>query len=133
MYWYHGSKRLLSVLEKQKARTLPGRPAEESLEAIYFSPDLAFALACAARPPGTTEMDPEKRTIRFGNPDQFEPDEPIYIYFVDPAKIPDDKAVWIDPWQVAVTMNEIRPDKVEVYKASKVLEYYRILDEPEGQ
>ena len=78
-------------------------------------------------------MDLENRTIRFGNPDQFEPDEPIYIYFVDPNKIPDDKTVWIDQWQVAVTMDEIRPDKVEVYKASKVLEYYRIIDEPEGQ
>ena len=78
-------------------------------------------------------MDLENRTIRFGNPDQFELDEPIYIYFVDPNKIPDDKTVWIDQWQVAVTMDEIRPDKVEVYKASKVLEYYRIIDEPEGQ
>ena len=51
-------------------------------------------------------MDLENRTIRFENPDQ---------------------------WQVAVTMDEIRPDKVEVHKASKVLEHYRIIDEPEGQ
>ena len=133
MYWYHGSKKSLSVLKKQQARTLPGRPAEEALEAIYFTPDFAFALACAARPPGTTEMDLENRTIRFGNPDKFEPDESVYIYLVDPAKIPDSRTVWIDQWQVAVTMDAIRPDKVEIHRSSEVFKYYRLIEETESQ
>ena len=128
VYWYHGSKKLLPVLKKQKALALPGRPLEESLEAIYFTPNFAFALACASRPPGVTEMDLEKQTIRFGNPDAFDPDALVYVYYVDPKRIPEDQRVWIDQWQVAVTMDEIKPDKVETYEASEVSRYYQIVD-----
>jgi hypothetical protein len=129
VYWYHGSKKSLSTLRKQKACAPPSRPPEEGLEAVYLTPSFAFALGCAARPPGITEMDLERWTIRFGNPDKFEPDEPIYIYLVDPAKIPDEAIVWVDQWQVAVTMDEVKPDKVEVYKAGDVFRYYHYVEE----
>lgn len=135
MYLYHGSKQLFSKLKKRKAQAPPGRPAEEALEAIYLTPDFLFALACAARPPGVSNIDLTKRIIRFQNPDQFEPNETIYIYFVDPTKMPEDKKIYIDPWQVAITEDEITPDKVETYKSGDLLTHYRTeewIDSDEG-
>ena len=129
MYLYHGSKKLFSKLEKRKAHAPPGRPIEEALEAIYLTPDFLFALACAARPPGTSDIDLIKRIISFDNPDQFEPDETVYIYFVNLTKIADDKKIYIDPWQIAVTEDEIIPDKVETYKAGDLWKHYRLVDE----
>ena len=127
MYWYHGSKRLFPTLRKQKAYGPPGTPAEESLEAIYLTPDFAFALACAARPPGGTEINHVERTVRFDNPVRFDPEKEVYIYLVDPSKVPDDKKIWIDKWQVAVHLDEIEPDKVETHKSGEVSRYYNIL------
>ncbi len=128
MYLYHGSKQLFPKLKKRKAQAPPGRPPEEALEAIYLTPDFYFALACAARPTGVSNIDLTKRIICFENPDQFEPNETIYIYFVDATKIPEDKKIEIDPWQVAVTENEITPDKVETYKSGDLLKIYRVTD-----
>ena len=48
-YLYHGSKQSLTKLKKRKAIAPPGRPPEESLEAIYLTPDFLFALACACQ------------------------------------------------------------------------------------
>ena len=128
MYLYHGSKESFPKLKKRKAHAPPGRPPEEALEAIYLTPDFLFALACAARPPGTSNIDLIKRTISFENPDQFAPDETIYIYFVDPEKISEDQKIYIDPWQVAVTEDEITPDKVETYKSADLLKHYCVID-----
>lgn len=132
MYLYHGSKQLFSKLRKRKAHAPPGRPPEEALEAIYLTPDFLFALACAARPPGTSNIDLIKRLISFDNPDQFEPDETVYVYFVDPTKISDDKKIYIDPWQLAVTEDEIIPDKVETYKSADLWKYYCLVDKGTG-
>ena len=129
MYLYHGSKKSVPKLEKRKAHAPPGRPSEEALEAIYLTPDFLFAFACAAGPPGTSDMDLIKRLISFDNPDQFKPDETVYIYFVDLAKISDDKKIYIDPWQIAVTEDEIIPERVETYKAGDLWKYYRLVDE----
>ena len=128
MYLYHGSKQSFQTLKKQKAHAPQGRPPEEALEAIYLTPDFLFALACAAGPPGTSDMDLIKRLISFDNPDQFDPDETIYIYYVDLTKISDDKKIYIDPWQIAVTLDEIIPDKVETYKSSDLWKYYRLFN-----
>ena len=132
MYLYHGSKQLFSKLRKRKAHAPPGRPPEEALEAIYLTPDFLFALACAARPPGTSNIDMTKRLISFDNPDQFEPEETVYVYFVDPTKISDDKKIYIDPWQLAVTEDEIIPDKVETYKSADLWKYYCLVDKETG-
>ena len=125
-FLYHGSKKRLPKLRKKKAQAPPGRPSEESLDAIYLTPDFLFALACAARPPGTSHIDMIKRTIRFEQPDQFDPEETIYIYCVNPTKIPADKKIAIDPWQVAATVDEIAPDKTIVYRSSELLKHYRV-------
>ncbi|MYF98957.1 hypothetical protein F4212_07445, partial [Candidatus Poribacteria bacterium] len=115
-------------MKKRQALAPPGRPPEEALEAIYLTPDFLFALACAARPPGTSKIDLTKRTICFQYPDQFEPNETIYIYFVDPTKISEDKKIYIDQWQVAVTEDEITPVKVETYQSRELLKHYRVID-----
>ena len=132
MYLYHGSKESFPKLRKHKAHAPPGRPPEEALEAIYLTPDFLFALFCAAGPPGTNKMgwtEPDKeRVVSFENPDQFEPDETIYIYFVDPTKIPEDKKIDIDPLQIAVTLDEITPDKVETYKAGDLWKSHQLVD-----
>ena len=136
LYFYHGSKQLFSKLKKHKAHAPPERPPEEALEAIYLTPDFLFALFCAAGPPGTNRMGMAgtdkigvtERLVSFDNPDQFEPDETIYIYFVDLTKISDDKKIYIDPLQVAITEDEIIPDKVETYKSADLLNYYRLVD-----
>ena len=128
LYLYHGSKQSFPTLRKRKALAPPGRPAEEALEAIYLTPDFLFALACAARPPGTSNIDLTERIISFESPDQFDPNETIYIYFVDPTKIPEEKKIYIDPWQVAVITDEITPDKVETYKSGELLKHYRVTD-----
>ena len=128
-YLYHGSKQSLTKLEKRKAIAPPGRPPEEALEAIYLTPDFLFALACAARPPGTSNIDLVRRIISFQYPDQFNPDETIYIYFVDPEVIPEEKKVHIDPWQIAVTKDEITPVKIETYKSGDLLKHYKVVEE----
>lgn len=128
-YLYHGSKQSLTKLEKRKAIAPPGRPPEEALEAIYLTPDFLFALACAARPPGTSNIDLVRRIISFQYPDQFNPDETIYIYFVDPEVIPEEKKVHIDPWQIAVTEDEITPVKIETYKSGDLLKHYKVVEE----
>ena len=136
MYLYHGSKESFPKLKKRKAHAPPGRPPEEALEAIYLTPDFLFALFCAASPPGTNKMgmterdktETVERVVSFENPDQFEPDETIYIYFVDPAKISEDKKIYIDPLQIAVTEDEITPEKVETHKSADLLKHYRVID-----
>ncbi len=128
MFLYHGSKQLFPKLKKRKALAPPGRPPEEALEAIYLTPDFLFALACAARPPGTSNIDLTKRTICFQYPEQFEPNETIYIYFVDPTKISEEKKIYIDSFQIAVTEDEIIPNKIETYKSGDLLNYYRVID-----
>lgn len=132
-YLYHGSKQLFAKLKKQKALAPPGRPPEEALEAIYLTPDFLFALACAARPAGTSNIDLTERTISFDNPDQFNPDETVYIYYVDPMRIPEDEKIYIDSYQVAVTLNEIAPDKVETYESGDLFQHYRLIDKCEKQ
>ena len=137
MYLYYGSKQFFPTLKKQKAHALPGRPPEEALEAIYLTPDFIFALLSAASPPGTLKigmnqidgLGTAERVIYFENSDQFDPDETIYIYFVDPTKIPEDKKIDIDLLQTAVIEDEITPDKVETYKAGYLLKYYHLVDE----
>lgn len=128
MYLYHGSKQSFPKLKKQKAHAPPGRPPEEALEAIYLTPDFLFALACAARPPGISNIDLTNRTICFENPDQFEPDEIIYIYFVDPTRIAEDMKIHIDSYQIAVTEDEITPDKIETYKSGDLLKHYKVIE-----
>lgn len=126
--WFHGSRKRFKVLRRQKALAPPGRPPKEDLNAIYLTPEFAFALACAVgSEENRIEVNHSLRTIRFENLNKFDPEREIYVYFVDPSNIPDAKRIWIDRWQVAVDMDEVIPIKVERYKASEISKYYNIV------
>ena len=124
---YHGSRGLFPALKRNQAWGPPGTPKEESLNVIYLTPDFAFALICAAGPEGITTVNHDERTAHFENSDKFEPDKEVYVYMIDPSKIPDNKKVCIDKWQIAVDIDEITPDKVERHKAGEISQYYSII------
>ena len=124
---YHGSKKFFKKLKRRKAWGPSGTPKEESLNMIYLTPQFAFALVSAVRPLGKTEVNHNERTVRFENLDLFEPEEEVYIYVIDSAKIPGNKKTWIDEWQVAVNLDEIKPERVETHKAGEISDWYTIL------
>lgn len=127
-YWFHGSPKKLKVLKRKKAQAPLGRPPQESLNVIYLTPDFAFAMACAVTSrENRIEVDHSQKTIRFEVPNEFNPGREIYIYSVDPLEIPKERVIWMDPWQVAVDMNELVPVKREKHKAGEVLEHYKLL------
>jgi len=125
--WYHGSKKLFPVLKRKKARGAPADKPLENLSAIYFTPDYPFALALAARTRGCTRISWSAKTIQFGNPEEFDPEEEVYIYIIDPSKIPEKNKIWVDEKQVAVDLDEIEPEKVERHKAGEVSQHYSII------
>jgi hypothetical protein len=122
--WYHGSREKFNTLKRHHAVAPEGAPPEERLNVIY----LDFALAMAAGPQGgLTEISHGTKTIFFEN--TFDPEKEVYIYFVDPSKIPEQKKIFIDEWQIAADIDEITPDKVERHKAGEVSQYYSIIGE----
>jgi len=124
--WYHGSKVLVPVLERRKAWAPPGAPRSEGLSAIYFSPDFSFALLSAVRCEGITVVDHDNRVAYFENLDRFDPQEEVYVYLVDPSRIPDDRKIWISKREIAVLIDRIEPDEVQRYKAAEILQYYKL-------
>lgn len=126
--WYHGARWLFSKIERRHPVTPEGKPKNGSFKAVYLTCDFGTALAFAARPEGVSNINHEKRTIQFENPHLFEPDREIYIYFVDLSQILEERIIWINKWQVAV-LDDIKPVKVERYKAGEVSKYYSIIGE----
>ena len=133
MYLYHGSTKKISKLKRQQAFAPPGRPPKEGRNAIYLTPDFAFALISGARPEGITEVNHDDRTIHFENPDKFDSNMDVYIYVVDSSQIPDDKKIQvvingkIDNTQIAVDLDELEPLRVERHKAGEVFQYYNVI------
>ena len=133
MYLYHGSRFLQKKLSRKQAYAPAGRPSQEGLNAIYLSPDFAFALVSGARPEGVTKVDHNNRTVHFENQEKFDPNMDVYIYVVDSSQIPDDKIIHvvingkIDNSQIAVDLDEIEPLKVERHKAGEVFQHYKII------
>lgn len=125
--WYHGSEKRFDVLKRHQAWNPAGTPAGEGLNAIYFTTDFSFALVIAAGPEGINEVNRGEKTVHFENPDRFEPEEEVYIYIVDPSKIPDEKKIQVDERQVAVDLDEIMPVRVERHKAGEISRYYRVV------
>ena len=123
---YHGSCHSVGTLKRHQAWGPPGTPKEESLNVIYFTPNFFFALAIASMPEGVNIINHEERTVCFENPEKFDPKRPAYVYSVDAEKIKGLKQIWIDKQQVAVDIDEIKPDDVEVYKAGDTFKYYSI-------
>ncbi len=142
---YHGSKQRLDSLTKQQASAPWFRPGPEHLNAIYLTPSIELALTFGARPPGQTDIDHEAKTIRFENPDAFDPDEKVYIYGFNGNKILDLLSKSQDSWklkvfdnekQVAINLSELTPDRVDETTANMIFNYFKYYDpdeEPETQ
>jgi hypothetical protein len=131
MILYHGSRHKLDRLEKRQAGAPDNTmvPPDELLDAIYFTPDYAFAVACAARPDGVTQIDGEKKEIIFEHPELFDPEQEIFIYQVDSEKIPGENLKQIDGHQYTVVgLAELSPESIEYKKAGDVLNYYKIIN-----
>lgn len=131
MILYHGSPHKIDRLEKRRAGAAGNVevPEGELLDAIYFTPDYGFAVACAARPEGVTQIDGEEKTIKFEHPGSFDPEQEIFIYRVDSEKIPAENLEQVDDHQYAVVgLEKITPEFVEHKKAGEVLNYYKIID-----
>ncbi len=123
MLLYHGSKKLLSRLSPRQAWASEGRPAGESLKAVYLSPSFPFALACAVRPEGVTEIGDDG--ISFENPASFDPEVEVFVCVVDNTSIKGNVVV-VDDNQTAV-FEEVFPVRVERHKAGEVFRYYRLV------
>ncbi|MFC1663310.1 hypothetical protein ACFL04_04090 [Patescibacteria group bacterium] len=129
MILYHGSKQKVEVLKPHQAEAGEGVAAPEGdlLKAIYLTPNKEFAIAIASIPEGQTNIDNETKTIRFENPELYDPESEIYIYKVDISKIPKEHVRQVDERQYAVIdLPEVKPDSVVEMKAGEVEKYYEI-------
>jgi hypothetical protein len=131
MRLYHGSSKQFDVIERRQAtKSHDDAPPTETLNAIYVTPDLGFAIAMAARPEGRTHIEDREKTIHFENPHFFDPDMLIYVYEVNVEEIAEDKVLPIDHLQAALDVDAVTPVAVQKYKAHEVLKYYTPLNWP---
>ncbi|MFH0806671.1 MAG: hypothetical protein V1885_03045 [Candidatus Brennerbacteria bacterium] len=136
MLLYHGSKHRLEDIEARQAQTAGDIevPEGELLNAIYLTPDYGFAVACAVRPSGKTEIDREEKTIEFEHPELFDPESSIYIHKFDSSKIPAEHLKQIDDHQFAVEgLTELKPDSVEELKARGVERFFKLTNWESGE
>jgi len=129
MFLYHGSKEKLEKLEKRQARSEVEVPKDELLEAIYFTSNYGFAVACGARPLGVTDIDGEQKTIKFENPDLFDPRIDIFVYRIKSENVPKGHLRQIDNHQYVVeNMKEIIFENIDEMKAGEVSKYYKLIN-----
>ena len=102
-------------------------PQDELLNGIYLTPDLGFAIAIASMPNGVANIDEEKKTIEFENPDLFDPQKEIFIYSFDSEKIPGNIKRVDEQQYVVLDADEIIPESSISYLAKEVSKYYRIV------
>ena len=129
MILYHGSSQEVSILKKSQAQKGEGLVVSEGelLDAVYFTPDIGFAIAVAAMPEGAAHIDDEKKTIEFENPSLFDPERKIFIYEIDSERVPKENLRQIDENQYAVIgLDEIKPEETHRFKAEEVLKYYKL-------
>ena len=129
MKLYHGSKNNFASIRKNQAGKADNIevPENELLNAIYLTPDYGFALACAARPEGVTNIDGENKTITFENPDLFDPEEEVFVYEVDTEHIPKEKVIEVDDHQYAIVdIDELEVSGKFTHKAKDVQNYYEL-------
>ena len=129
MKLYHGSPKNLTEIKKSQASKgkSPNVPKDELLNAIYLTPDYGFALACAARPKGTTDIDEETKSITFENPKLFEPQKTVYVYTVETENIPKENIIKVDDLQYAIIgIDNIELSDKNTHKAIDVQNYYEL-------
>ena len=126
--YYHGSKRSFTKIRRQQKVSSPDGPKVGRRNAIYLSPCLAFALFFAAKPAaGLSMMSRRKNIVYFEHLEDFDLQENVFIYIVDPSGIPEDKITRLGKFQIAVDMDEIEPVRAEVYKAGEIFQYFEVI------
>lgn len=129
MILYHGSSHRLTSLGRRQAQKGEGMnvPEKELLNAIYLTPDYGFAVAMGSMPEGAANINDEKKTIEFENPQLFNPEKEIFIYKVDTTDIPAENLIEVDERQYAIiNTDEIKPSSVQELKAEEVLKHYEL-------
>lgn len=129
MQLYHGSKNSFSSIKNQQASKAEhvNVPKSELLNAIYLTPDYGFALACAARPEGVTNIDDENRSITFEDPEKFNPEEKVFVYEVDLSNIPEKNIIKVDERQYAIVgVNELTVMKKNIHNAKDIEKFYEL-------
>lgn len=138
MLLYHGSKENFEKLKPRQAQAGEGIevPKDELQKAIFLTRNYKFAVACASRPDGVSKIDNKNEKIEFQKPEKFDPEQDVYIYWVNSENIPgenlkpvrDDKGE-IDENQFAVVnTEELLPDFVERKKAIEIEKYYELVN-----
>ena len=129
MKLYHGSKNNFSSIRKSQAGKADSIevPENELLNGIYLTPDYGFALACAARPNGVTNIDGETKSITFENPELFDSEMEVFVHEVDVENIPKDKIIKVDDRQFAIVdIDELKVLNTFPHKAKDVQNYYEL-------
>ncbi|OGF29563.1 hypothetical protein A2531_00025 [Candidatus Falkowbacteria bacterium RIFOXYD2_FULL_34_120] len=129
MKLYHGSPNSFDTIRKSQAQAGDGIkvPDDELLNAIYLTPNYEFALAIASMPKGATDIDEATRTIKFENPEAFDPEKEVYVYEIDSEAIPKENLKEVDELQIAVlNIPELKPSMKHIHKAGDVEKYYEI-------
>jgi hypothetical protein len=130
MILYHGSKNKFELIKPHQATAGEGVivPESELQNAIYLSTNYEFALAMCSMPEGLTHVDNDKMTIETEHPEEFDPNEPIYIYEIDLETIPKEKLEYLsDGRQVVAHLDELKFDSRKELQAGEVLKYYRLI------
>lgn len=129
MQFYHGSKNSFSTIAKKQASKAEhiDVPEKELLNAIYLTPDYGFALACAARPEGVTDIDDENKLITFEDPEKFDPEEKVFVYEIDLKNIPEKNIIKIDERQYAIVgVDELKVVKKNSHNAKDIEKFYEL-------
>ena len=128
MKLYHASKHTFAVLKRNQVEVPDDVvvPDAELQNKIYLTPDIGFAIALAAGPSGMTSL--KDGCISFENFVQFDPECPVYVYVVESDSIPADLIQTVDGEQVAVDLDELKPDTVQEFLAKDVFGYYKLTD-----
>jgi hypothetical protein len=132
MKLYHGSPNSFDTIRKSQALASDGIkvPNDELLNAIYLTPKFEFALAIASMPEGAVDIDDETKTIKFENPEAFDPEKEVYIYEIDSELISKENLKEVDELQVAVlNTDEIKPTIKHVCMAGDIEKYYELKKE----